>query len=374
VTKLAFVADVHLGNHKIHGGSSVCSLNERCRAGIEVFGRAVKRAVEARCSAFFVLGDLLDYSRPEAQLLAALQRILRRAHDGGMNFWIVAGNHEMTSGTPGDHALGPLSPYASIVDKPMLVKPARDIGVGLIPYRAGNEPAKLWMPEAVQEALREGPDSGIEHRILGIHLGVSDDKTPPWLAGSPGSIDVHQLVKLAGALGVTRVFAGDWHDRRRWNFIPSVFQLGALVPTGWDNPGLEGYGTLAIWNDGQVDYHEIPGPRFIGTVPDDAAALVAEAKKLGHQPFLRLTTSPDELGEARAALEALGVPGDVRADMTDVTVAARTAATAARSATTLDEALGGFVANMVLPEGVEREQVAALALRYLRGGEVGRPA
>ena len=129
---------------------------------------------------------------------------------------------------------------------------------------------------------------------------------------------------LPYACGMTSVIAGNWHKTHTWTVgevveIPAVgpailpnlpptkdteleglrqktpcrlsaVQCGALVPTGWDNPGLEGYGSLWFWDisekrslsphtplqnhdwQGQVRSdsdlscwrrEEIPGPRFI---------------------------------------------------------------------------------------------------------------
>lgn len=373
--KIAFVADVHLGNHKTHGGPVVASLNQRCIRAVEVFGKAVDRAAALGCAGLYVLGDLFDYQRPEAQLIYAVQRILARAGEANMHMkmCLLIGNHDMTSTTPGDHALGPLSPYASVISKPAVIHVTPDIEVGLVPFMPGKG---LDVVTAALDVLWPSPilPKG-KTRLLGIHLGVSDDRTPPWLQESPDSITVGDLVTEAGAKGVSAVFAGNWHDRRFWKgttvggfTTPSVFQLGALVPTGWDNPGLNGYGTLGIWEDGDVSYEELAGPRFIASTLDKVAVDVDVAQKLTPHVFVRVTTPPDLLAEGRAALEALGVAGDVRADATEATVAARMAATVARSADTLEEALAGFVGSMTVPEGVDRKEVALLAQEYLRGG------
>ena len=60
--------------------------------------------------------------------------------------------------------------------------------------------------------------------------------------------------------------------------------------------------------------------------------------------------------------------GFVELDRENEQAAARTAATAARSAETLEEALAQFVAGMPLPEGVSRERVVERARKYLAKG------
>jgi hypothetical protein len=367
MTKIAFVADVHLGNHKIHGGEPVASLNERCRVGLGTFQRAVDRAIDLGCASFVVLGDLFDYQRPEAQLLAAVQRILARADTEGVRVFLLVGNHDQTSSARGDHALGPLSPYASVIEAPTNVLGGPGVRLGLVPFVSGGVPG--WFGDAVKEAARVGSGVDYDVMLLGVHLGIADEETPPWLVKSDDAIRFDVLQEHARKLGFSKALAGNWHNRKRWKGPPEVFQLGALVPTGWDNPGLEGYGTLAVWDDGDLSYEEIAGPRFLGTTPDDAPELVAEAKRRGHVPLVRLVVPPDQLATARASLDALGVVGDVHPDAFDTTVAARTAATNARAATTVDDALAGFVGAMVLPEGVDRAAVLSKAKGYLRRGD-----
>lgn len=367
MTKLAFVADVHLGNHKIHGGEATASLNERCRAGLNTFQRAVDRAIDLGCSAFVVLGDLFDYQRPEAQLLAAVQRILARADAEGVRVFLLVGNHDQTSSARGDHALGPLAPVASIIETPTNVLGGPGVRLGLVPFVSGGVPG--WFGDAAKAAARVGPGVDYDVMLLGVHLGIADEETPPWLVKSDDAIRFDVLQEHARTRGFSKALAGNWHNRKRWKGPPEVFQLGALVPTGWDNPGLEGYGTLAIWDDGDLSYEEIPGPRFLGTTPEEAPALVEEAWRRGDVPFVRLVVPPDQLARGHEALHALRVVGDVRADVTDTTVAARSAATNARAATTVDDALAGFVGAMALPEGVDRAAVLAKAKGYLRRGD-----
>lgn len=364
MTKLAFVADVHLGNHKVHGGEAVASLNVRCRLGLDVFRRAVIRAAKRRCDGFFVLGDLFDYQRPEAQLLTEVQGILGEDEHAEMKKWLLVGNHDQTSTARGDHALGPLAPFATIVDRPTAVV-VRDVAVGLVPFVAGH--VDDWIADAVRDAARVAGDLDYARQILGVHLGIADDDTPGFLSRSEDAIRVEAIRGHASTHGFSKVLAGNWHNRRLWSAEPpEVFQLGALVPTGFDNPGLEGYGTLAIWEDGKLSFEEITGPRFIGTTPELAAEFVEKARALGHAPFLRVTAPPLDLAAVRAFVESLGVVADVLPDATDITVAARSAATNARAANTVDDALAGFVEVMILPENVDRADVLARSKRYLR--------
>jgi hypothetical protein len=366
MTRLAFCADVHLGNHVRFGGATVASLNRRCREGLTVLDKALQRAHELRCSEFFVLGDLFDYQRPEAQLIRAVQDILSRG-GSAMRKWLLVGNHDLTSMTDGDHALGPLRPVANIVDRPTLIREDRGLEIGLVPFMPGKGAETL--PATVAELWKDS-SSGYTARILGIHLGVADTETPPWLKDSADCIGVGALVTTADARGIGAVFAGNWHDRRFWKGKPEVFQLGALVPTGWDNPGLDGYGTLGIWEDGEITYEEIAGPRFLKWRTGGEEIDLVKVQKTGHKAYVSLTVPRSEVADAQTWLESKVntgrvVAGEVLPDANEAATEARTAATAASSAATLEEALAGFVAEMPLEEGIDRSDVLAGSQRYL---------
>jgi hypothetical protein len=105
-----------------------------------------------------------------------------------------------------------------------------------------------------------------------------------------------------------------------------ILQGGALCSTGFDNPGLHGYGTLAFWDtdEHRLSWQEMPGPRFcVARSEEEEQAIVEEARRLGHNLFLRRyyegerPTIPPGL-EAYEALPAIveraaaaHIPGDL---------------------------------------------------------------
>jgi hypothetical protein len=268
-TRVCFVADCHLGNHRRHAGPREASLNRRCREGLTVFRRAVQRAVELHAAAFVVLGDLFDDQRPLPQLVSAVQRILDPADEAGMRVHLLVGNHDLVSSALGDHALGPLTPLAFIHDRPTAVQvgPRGEVELFLVPFGLGGAPASDWLPDVVR-TIAAGGGRRPDRRVLGVHLGIRDGRTAPWLRDAPDAVDAELLSELCAEAGVGQALAGNWHFRRQWYFdaesVPEqavrkgarsgvgVTQLGALVPTGFDNPGLGEYGTLAVWEDGVV--------------------------------------------------------------------------------------------------------------------------
>jgi len=338
VSKIAFVADVHCANHARWGGSAQSGINRRCRLILDALLAATDAARKAGCEAFVVLGDLFDTMRPEPQVIAAVR-------DALLNFngpvFLLVGNHDQASTSLGDHALGPLAVEGiTVVENPMPYR-VGDVLLSLVPFRPGD--AREWLRAAVPPVPFPS-----KHRVLGIHLGVIDEKTPPWLFGALDAIPLMELARAATDYDV--VVAGNWHARKEWKISEGqhVMQVGTLAPTGFDNPGPEGYGTLAIYDSERgLSWQEIPGPRFVAR---DEVAKVAP----GCTVFARVRAAPDDMPSAMAwlteAKESGGVTdGEVQADKGESEAAARSAASAAGTASTLDEAVTRFVNAMELP-------------------------
>jgi DNA repair exonuclease SbcCD nuclease subunit len=379
--KIAFVADCHLGNHKRFGGDVVSSLNERCRLTLGVFERAVRIAKEEGCGTFVVAGDLFDYARPEAPLIAVVQSILSNAQHPVL----LVGNHDKISTGEDDHALAPLRPTgARIVETPTrLVLGKQRLEFLAVPFQSGH--AREWLAGAVRGIVASSepgapphPPEGGGARLLALHLGIKDAKTAPWLAGAADSIDVDVLDAICAEHHIAYVFAGNWHDRREWRLKKSgayVLQLGALCPTGWDNPGIDGYGTVAIFDpssDEVVKVIEVPGPRFVKvTGKREAQVEMVSARKRGHQLFVSFDANPDDMAELTTLVEAAKERKDIHAgevipNKEEASIQAKSAAFAAKSAKTLHEALEGFVRRMPLPDNVNRGSVLERARGYLR--------
>lgn len=366
--KVAFCADVHLGNHRRFGGEFRSSLNERCRCALASLEAAVDLALREEAEDFVVLGDLFDDAKPPPQLLAEVRRIFAKGR-GLANFWLLVGNHDQVSSQPGDHALGPLEDeHVRVVEEPTVVS-AEAGDLVLLPFRAA--PASEWLAGEVASLLRN--HRGDRPRALCVHLGVADGDTPPWLVGAPDSAHVDELVRVAAANSCAAAFAGNWHSPRFYlsKQRPCVIQAGALVPTGFDNPGFD-YGHVVFWDGKKIDVDRyVSGPRFVH-LRDSAACSDAleEARESGHALFVRVTTSADRLAEFTRFVETLSAnneiaAGEVGVDAKEVEGAARMAAAAARSASTLEDAVEKYVASMPLADGVDRAKVAARARGYL---------
>lgn len=358
-----FIADVHLGNHRRFGGEAVAGINRRCQMILDAIDLAIKK-VYLDAGMFVVAGDLFDTSHPSPQVIAAAQRAFADVETS-----LVMGNHDLVSSAPGDHALGPLHGFEDI--RVFSAPTATRVGDGqlvIVPFQPG--PAVEWFDGALAKAVAACGQVAAP-RCLVIHLGIEDDSTPPWLKGAHDSIRLERLVEAAKQHGIQAVLAGNWHSRRHWKVDGvEVLQIGALVPTGFDNPGEEGYGTLARWSPGApLSWTEIPGPRFIKVTTTEDLAVAMVPKDAPR--FISAVLPSGDLQRGLGLVEKSKGEGmvEILPDDEEALASARMAASAARSASTLEEALERFINEMALEEGVDRQRVLARSREFLsRGG------
>lgn len=382
--RIAFVADVHLANHKKFGGSLVSGINRRCRYVLDSLETALRAACQRDdCKSFNVLGDLLDSARPTPQELYAIQRILGSDDRRYVN--VLRGNHEMVSTENSDHALAPLCRHAGIIDAPCSVP---DNSVMFIPFEPGD--AREWLPQRLIELSTAGRLP--MPRVLATHVGIIDKDTPPWLRDAKDAVPLELLYQLCERHGFWAVFAGNWHQHKHWQrpdtYIGAhIVQVGALVPTGFDNPGFKGYGSLVFYEHASntVTVEEIYGPRFLKLREDQLDVLVQAPKREKDslptsriRLYVKAVVAPERVAWATDFLRGLQASDalcgafptvedfEVVTDDVEARAEARTAATVARSAETTEQALAEFIEHMPVAEGVERRDVLARCKEFLR--------
>ncbi len=357
--RVAFCADVHLGNHNRYPGRIEVGLNQRAREVVDALDRAIQIAKGKDCDAFVVLGDLFDGTRPQPQLIAKVQDLMA----GAPHPVLLLGNHEMVTDVEGDNSLAPLKLNCWVIERPC-IHPLSDLKLAVIPFQRGN-PAEWLGPTLDELGLQPGA-------VLCLHMGIRDRETPFFLQGTEGAVDVGHLDGIVEDLQLAAVFSGDWHERRFWRSHGNapIIQVGTLCPTGWDNPGFTDYGFMAIW-DSETSTGEsisIPGPRFVKVASEKefAEVIARNADRL----YVEWISPPAELAAANAAIrearkDGLIVDGGAFVDKAIQQEAARASARAAASAETLEEAVSAWVSEMELEEGVERARVLERARGYL---------
>jgi len=321
--KLAIVFDVHLWNFKRHSGPLQHGINRRGLLTLQTLGRAIEgaNAVEAP---LVVAGDLVDEAGPVwPQFAAAIRAELLKANNG---VYLLLGNHDMTA--TDDHSLR-VYEHSTI--------------------RVINEITRIYDRVDLVPFHCDFTSPQVDASVVVGHFGVFDDQFPGFMKKSPDAWHVARLFAFMRERSIRCCCLGDWHLRYLWRLsdsVPStalptgaqhrtvgrpkadqggwvrsdasrlgfqdeslVFQGGALNPTGWDNKGLHGYGTLAVV-DTELNWQELPGPRFC-TVhkQSEQETLIAEATQLGHQLFLRryFDSTKPEKPAAVEAYEALPV-------------------------------------------------------------------
>lgn len=361
MTALAFCADVHLGNHKRQGGPKHAGINNRAHFTLGVLKDAAEQA-SAEGARLMILGDLFDTMRPEPQLIARAKKILPE------DTIILKGNHDSASDELGDHALGPLEHDGgpSVIDLPMVFW-EKDVEVWAVPFQGGT--ASEWLPKVLSKLESEnsgGSRPAAKTRVLTLHLGVADDDTPFFLRGAHDAITASQLHDLQDTFNIDEVFAGNWHNKQTWTRDKrTIHQLGALVPTGWDNPGMHGYGGLAFTGGGRRTYSvSLPGPRFV----DAHWPNTKDLRPGNHRLYVRVFSRQEDRQAAedwacsarsRKGFEAI----EVLPDPKQVSAQVAKAAAGARSATTLNEAVSLYLEETIPEE--HREEVAERVRFYL---------
>lgn len=290
----AYVADVHLHNHSFGGGPVVAGLNRRASA---IVG-ALEEAATFDSKHLFVAGDLFDTASPSPALIAAAARAISRWERATL----VVGNHDRSR--PGEHALLPLAELPNvqvIADVPTVVD-----GHLCIPFH-GSSRAVDYL-DALQAQRVDEP----VHTLV-LHLGVQDESTPWFLRTSADAAPVRRIAEVARHLGARLVVAGNWHNHALWRFNDldvTVVQVGALVPTGWDNPGWD-YGRVLLASAGRaLRFQRVKGPRFVVSSDDFRHPLAAFASPAfvridGDGPAPTLASGGEVVVERRAAIAAL---------------------------------------------------------------------
>ena len=378
--RIGICADIHLGNHKRWGGPVIAGLNSRAHLVLDALGEAKRTAHAERCSRFVIAGDLVDYISVEPQMIRALQKVLA---DEEMPVYIMRGNHDMVSDLDDDHALGPLAalPNVTIVERPHVYSLDEGHELVIVPFQPGD--ARVWLPVELEKI---GARSGAT-KLLALHLGVIDDSTPEFLRGSHDAIPIPQLSPLMKQYGYGTVVAGNWHKYKKWQTRAGahIVQIGALAPTGFDNPGLNGYGSLLIYDTSKPacspERHVIPGPRFVVVQSQEGIDTAVDAAAECDSMFIRWDIGPDlSLKACREHVDEMVKQGilagaDVVSDMGDAAAGAREGASAVAAASTStggDDVLAAYVRSMEIPEGVARDSVLAESRRIITAARSGR--
>jgi hypothetical protein len=258
-----------------------------------------------------------------------------------------------------------------VIEKPTVAK--SDYGwLYMVPFQEGV--CSEWLPAVLNKLTASLKTRSDEPAALFVHMGLRDAtaRQNPWAAKAADAIDVEVLADLCRKHQIGHVFAGNWHTHQQWQFEFDcgfkvlLTQVGALVPTGWDNPGIDGYGGIAVFGHSGVTVREVPGPRFVTVTTDAELAAVP----ISDNVYARYVCPPERAAHAtftcQAATKAKAIRHwEVKIDSAEVNAGARAGAQAASDSQTLHEALGRYVAELSTPPDVKSERVLTLCAAML---------
>jgi hypothetical protein len=190
-------------------------------------------------------------------MIAAVMDCLAAGHP---NTLLLVGNHDQVSAYSGDHAMAPLKVLqnVTVVDKSETFIVDSDTPLAVVPFKPGS--AREWLPAEL------GKLGDLTGYTVCVHLGIMDGNTPVYMQNVHDAIHVDDLVSLKRKHGFRHVIAGNWHHHDFWDLHEqrlTVVQTGALVPTGFANPGLHGYGTVGLIRKDRFSKHIVVGPRYV---------------------------------------------------------------------------------------------------------------
>ncbi len=348
--RFAVVADIHAGNFaKFSTPVGENGINSR---GLLVLDAIQAACVYARTTAIdtlFVAGDMFHSRRPEPAVLAAVQKIFDVARADGLDVVIVPGNHDMldASAEGGNTAVAPLWECAEIISSPRWRG-----NVLAVPYD-GRVPMAQHLTEVLGKEAGAWASTNTQGapaaRYLVTHVGVWDDeqaKTSRWLKNAKDGMNNNLLFDSMAEAGIKAAFVGNYHEHMVWHRGDmTIYQIGTLCPGGFGDAGQLNRGLMMLSDGTKI---EIPGPRFIleaGGVP------TVLNETIGNTYFVRQVGGGERSvneAEKLGGYEYVGPPK-----------AAKKSAAAATPQSP-EEALNGYVATMVLPDGVARDEVAEM--------------
>lgn len=372
--KIAFIGDVHLANHRYQGGELKAGLNARFRTTLRAVEEALGWAESQGCTDVVILGDVFDTPKPLPQQLAAL-RVVLASFSGAVH--VLVGNHDRVSSEEGDHGLGPLSLDGVFVyDKPSFIGDST-VQVLLCPFN--DRPVKEWLPSLLKDT-KWGYFNGQAQRLVCGHFGLWDRQhaaSQPWLTNANDAIDVETVVPMLAAHQVKHLYVGNYHTHFRWEKDGvTLHQVGALQPTGFDNPGFA-YGVVETWPN---DAHTVvTGPRFVvvgsgaelakaSTRADEEGCWIHADWRVAPEAYAETVEAVAMLQEGEHPIDGgpiLRGTVEVHVDRKYSKLRAAQAAGAARSSDTLIEAVHAFVEKHPMAPHVSRENVLEHVRRFL---------
>jgi hypothetical protein len=402
---LAITADLHLPAGRVGRPAR----DDRELGVLGTWREALGLATEAGASAMVVAGDVFDTPYPSPWQVGDFAASARF----GAKFpaYLMAGNHDVAD--EGRHALMAY-PYSreSVGINGAGAGEVWYIGLGKYPLAAGACDV-LSVPYAPHSALggdwlRDRLDSmrfqaragGIPERILISHLGIAADDSPAYMRQGRDVIAASELLAIQRRYEIHAAFLGNWHGERDFLGDPEhrAYQIGALCPTGFDNPGPQGsYGRILLYDTVTREVRALRArhPTYQTLDAEEGVALLTERILIAQSPegddfdatpphaidHYRVRVRSEEERAAvlaiAAAIEKIGLiaplvrvapvwAAEIAEEARDRSTSAAEVVRSA-GALTLEQRIERYVAAKGVREGIDPAQVVEIACAHARG-------
>jgi DNA repair exonuclease SbcCD nuclease subunit len=207
--KILFSSDWHLD----HVTAGKARFDEVCDAVDET----VRAAVEARCSHYFFLGDLMDHDSGSVtyRALEFVGRTMRWLQTERITSHWLAGNHDVVEDGRGTTTLTPLNAFQApsltyVYERPEVVA-FSDLTVVALPYTATSH---AYDPVAYVQGVAKGCSKEVPTIVIG-HLCVAGVIPGEETLEMPRGRDVvFPRTALRECLPEARLFNGHYHKRQ----------------------------------------------------------------------------------------------------------------------------------------------------------------
>jgi DNA repair exonuclease SbcCD nuclease subunit len=239
--RILHVADVHLGARFSGLGARAGEQREQLR---RTFARCVDVALERRCQAVVVAGDLFDSPYPPRALASFVADQLSRLVQAGLRVFVVAGNHDAAPDGVWTRPefLHRLQGVVVFGDRPEAVRV--DGGLVVVGRSAtpDRNPLEGW-PRAAAS-----PSVGVAHGPV----------YRPGQVEEPWAIRLEQI----RSLGLDYLALGDWHSAQQVSPPPHAsWYAGAPEFLGLDQPGFGHVLVVTVERPQAVQVEPVPVAR-----------------------------------------------------------------------------------------------------------------
>jgi hypothetical protein len=160
-------------------------------------------------------------------------------------------------------------------------------------------------------------------------------------------------------------FVGNYHQHQVWQWHEPgdknrvIVQIGALNPTGFGDEGCRPgtYGGLALWDGHEVEWVEVPGPRFVKVLAGDELPSYGYRDNTIHVRAEKPVNYQDGKDKADTETYYFGRYEEVEPGLPQVMVSPNSSRPALLESA--EQAIEEYVSKMGLPEGVDRADVLA---------------